>query len=64
MNFNRPTLPLKLTDMLWIKSYCGEISENITKFVTECIFVGDTIKKERRGKQTIAFLAVSWFTVC
>ena len=45
------------------KSYCGEISENITKFVTECIFLGDTVK-EKRGKQAIAFPAVTWFTLC
>ena len=45
------------------KSYCDEISENLTKFVTEGTFVGYTIK-ERRGKQTIAFLAVTWFTIC
>ena len=45
------------------KSYCGEISENITRFVTECIFVGDTTK-ERKGKQTIAFLAVTCITIC
>ena len=38
------------------KSYCGQISENVTKFLTECIFGGD---KKRRGKQTIAFLAVN-----
>ena len=45
------------------KSYFGEISENITKFVAECIFVSDTIK-EKRCKQAIAFLAVTWFTLC
>ena len=44
------------------KSYCDEIPEDLTKFVTECIFVGYTIK-EGRGKQTIAFLIVSWFTI-
>ena len=44
------------------KNYCNEISQSITKFVTEWIFVGDTIK-ERRGKQT-TFLTVTWFTVC
>ena len=31
------------------KSYCGQISENVTKFVTECIFWGD--KKEEANKQ-------------
>ena len=45
------------------KSYCDEISENLTEFVTEGTFVGYTIK-ERRGKQTIAFLAVTLFTIC
>ena len=45
------------------KSYCDKVSENLTAYVTECIFVGYTIR-ERRGKQTIAFLAVTWFTIC
>ena len=44
-------------------SDCDKISENLTKFVTECIFVGDTIK-EKSSKQTTAFLAVNWFTIC
>ena len=44
-------------------SYCDKIPENLIKFVTECIFVGDTIK-EKSGKQTIAFFAVTWFTIC
>ena len=39
------------------KRYCDEILENVTTFVTECIFVGYAIR-ERRGKQTIAFLVV------
>ena len=30
------------------KSYCDKISENLTKFVTECICVGDTIKQRER----------------
>ena len=45
------------------KSYFDKISENITKFVTECDFVGDAIKEES-GKQTMAFLAGTWFTIC
>ena len=45
------------------KSYCHEVSENITTFVTECIFLEYTIR-ERRGKQTIAILSVSWITIC
>ena len=36
---------------------------NLTKFVTEFIFVGYTIKS-RIGKQTVAFPAVTWFTIC
>ena len=44
------------------KSYCNEIRENLTTFVTECIFVSYKIR-ERRGKQTIAFLAVTWLTI-
>ena len=40
------------------KSYC-DMYQNVTKFVTECIFVGYTVR-ERKGKQTIAFLAVTW----
>ena len=44
-------------------SYCDKIPENLIKFVTEFIFVGDTIK-EKSGKQTVAFLAVTWFTIC
>ena len=32
------------------KSYCDEVSENLTVFVTECIFVDYAIR-ERRGKQ-------------
>ena len=42
------------------KSYDDEVSENLTTFVTECIFVGYAIR-ERRGKQTIALLAVICF---
>ena len=45
------------------KSYCDEVSENLTPFVTKCIFVGYAIR-ERRGKQTIAYLVVTWFTIC
>ena len=44
------------------KSYCNEIRENLTTFVTECIFVSYKIR-ERRGKQTIAFLAVTWLSI-
>ena len=44
------------------KSYCDEVSENLTAFVTECIFV-DYVVKERRGKQKVAFLAATWFTI-
>ena len=44
------------------KSSCDEVSENLTTFATECIFVGHAIR-ERRGKQKIAF-AVTWFTIC
>ena len=33
------------------KSYCDEMWENLAPFLTECIFVGYTIR-ERRGKQT------------
>ena len=42
-------------------SYYEEVSENLITFETECIFVGYNIK-ERRNKQTIALLAVTWFT--
>ena len=45
------------------KSYCDEVLENLTAYVTECIFVGYVIK-ERRGKQTIAFLAATLITIC
>ena len=45
------------------KSYCDEVSENLTPFITECIFVGFAIR-ERWGKQTIAFLSVTWFSIC
>ena len=41
-------------------SYYDEVSENLTTFVTECIFVSYAIR-ERRGKQTIAFAAVTCF---
>ena len=44
------------------KSYCDKISENLTTFVTECIFVGYTMR-ERKGNQTIEFLTVTWFTI-
>ena len=40
------------------KIYCDEVSENLTTLVTWCIFVGYAIR-ERKGKQTIAFLAVT-----
>ena len=40
------------------KSYCDEVSQNLTTSVTECIFVGYT--RERRDKQTITFLVVTW----
>ena len=42
-------------------SYYDEVSENLTTFVTECIFEGYAIR-ERRGEQTIVFIAVAWFT--
>ena len=45
------------------KICCDKVSENLTTFVTECIFVGCTVK-ERRIKQAITFLAVIWFTIC
>ena len=41
------------------ESYCDEISENLTTFVT----VGNA-RWERRCKQKITFLAVTWFTIC
>ena len=41
------------------ESYCDEVSENLITFVT----VGNA-RKERRCKQKIAFLAVTWFTIC
>ena len=41
------------------KSYYDEVSENLFTFVT----VGNA-RKERRCKQKIAFLGVSWFTIC
>ena len=50
-HINSPKLPPKLTDMLWIKGYSDEVSENLTTFVTEHIFVGYTIG-ERWSKQT------------
>ena len=37
------------------KSYCDEVSETLTTFVTECIFVGYTIRG-RKGKQKKHFL--------
>ena len=40
------------------KSYCDEVSQNLTTSVTECIFVSYT--RERRDKQTITFLVVTW----
>ena len=39
------------------KSHCDKISENLTTFVTECVLMGYTIR-EKRDKQTIAFLAL------
>ena len=45
------------------KSYCDEVSENLTVFVTECIFVDYAIR-EGRVKQTVAFLTVTWRNVC
>ena len=45
------------------KSYCDEVSENVAAFVTECTFVGYAVR-EARGKETKAFLAVTWFTIC
>ena len=44
--------------MPWIR-VTVTCTKNVTKFVTECIFVGYTVR-ERKGKQTIAFLAVTW----
>ena len=44
-------------------SYCEKVSENLTAFVTESIFVVYVIR-ERQGKQTIAFLAVILFPLC
>ena len=44
------------------KTYCDEILKNLTISVTECIFVGYAIR--RRSKQTIAFLALTLFTIC
>ena len=44
------------------KSYCDEISENLYTFKTEFVFLGDTIR-ERRGQQTIALLAVTFFII-
>ena len=41
------------------ESYCDEVSEHLTTFVT----VGNA-RRERRYKQKIAFLAVTWFTIC
>ena len=40
------------------KSYCDEIWEKQTTFVTMCYAI-----IERRGKQKIAFLEVAWFTI-
>ena len=41
------------------ESYRDEVSENLAAFVT----VGNA-RRERRCKQKIAFLAVTWFTFC
>ena len=41
------------------ESYCDEVSENLTTFLT----VGNA-KKERRCKQKMAFLAFALFTIC
>ena len=41
------------------ESYCDEVSENLITFVT----VGNA-GKEGRCKQKIAFLGVTWITVC
>ena len=45
------------------KSYHEEVSENLTAYVTECVFVGYKIR-DTKGKQTIAFRAITWFTIC
>ena len=39
--------------------YCDEIPENLATLVT----VGNA-RIQRRCKQKIAFLAVTWFTIC
>ena len=44
------------------KAYCDEVLKNLTISVTECIFVGYAIWG--RSKQTIAFLALTLFTIC
>ena len=41
------------------ESYCDDVSENLTTLVTV-----DNARRERRCKQRIAFLAVTWFTIC
>ena len=41
------------------ESYCDEVSENLVKFIT-----AGNARRERRCKQKIAFLAVTWFTIC
>ena len=41
------------------ESYCDDVSENLTTLVTV-----DNARRERRRKQRIAFLAVTWFTIC
>ena len=33
------------------KSYCDKISENLTTFITECIFVGSQCENEKVNKQ-------------
>ena len=41
------------------EKYCDEVSENLITFVTVA-----NARKEGRCKQKIAFLAVTWFTIC
>ena len=40
------------------ESYRDEVSENLTSFIT-----AGNARRERRCKQKIAFLAVTWFTI-
>ena len=41
------------------ETYCAEVSENLATLVTVI-----NARREKRCQQKIAFLAVTWYTIC